>query len=235
MKLPVCLFVIVSLLLAGCVNKPTVYVYAKYLNDSQKKEVKDAFERAEQYQIKMNDFDLPASISDNTLLYSLLLRDPEFISLAEDLSAQAGFPISRTQGLTEGNHWYTKNSLALFLLPEKQDSNVLLFQQDLINRYEAKDCENVTSLTLASDGTFLLGVQTESDGYMQDEVKGTWKYRQYPFVELQKEGLTYAEYYFQIQQFSGNDVVGEVDYVELVSLNAGTLPDGCSFIVGVRH
>ncbi len=235
MKLPVCVLLVISVLLAGCASKPTVYVYAKYLNDSQKKEVKDAFERAEQYQIKMNDFDLPTSISDNTILYSLLLREPGFITLAEALSAEAGFPIRRTQGLTEGNHWYTKNSLALLLLPEKNGGNGLLFQQDLINQYEGKSCDNVTTLNLASDGTFLLGVQTESDGYMQDEVKGTWKYRQYPFVELQKEGLTYAQYYFEIQQFTGSDVVGEIDYVELVSLNAGTLPEGCSFIVGVRH
>ena len=235
MKLTVYLFAIVSILLAGCASKPTVYVYAKYLSESQKKEVKEAFEESEQYQIILNDFDMPASISENTLLYSLLLRDPEFIALAEALSVEAGFPIKRTQGMTEGNHWYTKNSLALFLLPENNGSNLVLFKQDLINRYEGKQCENVTALNLESDGTFLLDVQPQSGGYLEDSVKGTWKYRQYPFVELQKAGLTYAEYYFEIQPFTGSDVVGEIDYVELVSLNAGSLPGGCSFIVGTRR
>ncbi|TPV57847.1 hypothetical protein FJ444_11830 [Aestuariibacter sp. GS-14] len=235
MKLPVYLMVMASLFLAGCANKPTVYVYAKYLSESQKKEVKETLEESKQYQIKMNDFDMPASITENTLLYSLLLRDPEFIALAEELSVEAGFPIKRTQGMTEGNHWYTKNSLALFLLPEDNGSNLVLFKQDLINRYEGKQCENVTALNLDNDGTFVLDVQPQSDGYMKDSIKGTWKYRQYPFVELQKEGLAYAEYYFEIQQFTGSDVVGEIDYVELVSLNAGSLPGGCSFIVGTRR
>ena len=63
MKLTVYLFAIVSILLAGCASKPTVYVYAKYLSESQKKEVKEAFEESEQYQIILNDFDMPATSS----------------------------------------------------------------------------------------------------------------------------------------------------------------------------
>ncbi len=228
------LVIFFTLMLSGCSNNTTVYLYAKYLDDNQIEEVKNTFERSEKYRVEINKFDFPTTITENTLLYSLLLREPQAIDMASDLSSSAGFPILRTQGLTEGNHWYTKNSIALFLFPKNKDNKLVFFQQDLVNEYKGQNCDTATSLKLNKNGLFNLAISSADNGSVNESVNGTWKYRQHPFLELKTKGATYSEYYFEIKQFRGTDKVSEIDYVELVSLNTGSLPEGCSFLVGTR-
>ncbi|NVK56556.1 MAG: hypothetical protein HWE26_13160 [Alteromonadaceae bacterium] len=222
------------LFLCGCANNPTIYVYAKYLNSTEKEKIKAVFVGTDKYRVELNELDLPTTIANNTLLYSPLLRDPNAIESVAELAAIAGYPVQRTQGLTQGNHWYTKNSLALFLLPSNRNARQGLFLQDLVNKYEAKHCEPANSLLLAKDGSFKLISESDQDAGNNDLHSGTWKYRQYPYVELQLYGSSYADYYFQIKQFEGADKVSAIQFIELVSLNADMLPEGCSFIVGTR-
>ncbi|MEG3765360.1 hypothetical protein [Alteromonas sp. 14N.309.X.WAT.G.H12] len=222
-----------SVLFFGCSSQPTVFVYAKYLDNQQREDVTRTFEQSGKYQVELNEFDFPTSVTTNTLLYSLLLRDPDTIDAAADLSASAGFPIQRTQGLTQGNNWYTKNSMALFLLPAHLGSQAPFFVQDLVHDYLADNCDVAQSLTLAKDGTFSLQFATPNHGATKESVHGTWKYRQYPFVELQSRDSPYADFYFEIEQFRGADKVSEIDYLKLQLLN-GSLPEGCAFLIGTR-
>jgi len=220
------------LLLSGCASKTTVHVYAKYLDSTQRDEISNAFDSSQRYRVQLNEFDFPASVTENTLLYSLILLEAEAIDIASYISATAGFTIQRIEGLSKGNHWYTKNSMALFLLPKNKDDKRMFFRQDLVNEYKAKDCGEATSLYLHKDGSFTLEMATKSTG--TDMVIGVWKYRQYPFLELKKKGATYADYYFEIKRFRDADKVSEIDFVELVSLNTGSLPENCSFLIGTR-
>lgn len=228
------LLIFFVLLLSGCTSKPTVYVYAKYLDNNQKQEIKTIFEGTEQYRVEINEFDFPVNMVESTLLYSLLLQEPENINTVSDLSASTGFPIYRTQGLTLGNHRYTKNSIALFLLPKNNDRKLAFFQQDLVNEYKGEDCGTATSLKLNPNGSFNLTIAPNGNADVRDSVNGIWKYRQYPFLELQKKGAAYADYYFEIKQFRDSDKVSKIEFLELISLNTGSLPDGCSFLVGTR-
>ncbi|MDC8829291.1 hypothetical protein [Alteromonas gilva] len=233
MKRLVCVAVLAASFMVGCANHPTVYVYGKYLDNKQKESVKRAFEGSEQFNIEFNEFDFPVSITQNSLLYSPLLQHPDAISIASALSASAGFPVQRTQGLTQGNHWYTKDSLALYLLPEDIDVSTLLVHRDLAKRYQPQGCPRAIALTLHPDGKFNL--QTKEDKqHVEQVITGKWKYRQYPFIELQKDGDNYSEYYFEIKQFKGADQVSEIHYLQLVSLNPGYLSPGCSFVNGTR-
>ena len=225
-------FIFITFFLSGCTNQPTVYVYAKYLNDNQKKEIQNKL-KSEKYQVELNGFDFPTTITENTIIYSLLLREPEMINKAIESAADAGLPVHRTQGLTEGNHWYTKNSIALFLFPENRDRKHGLFRQDLINDYKGENCGKEFTLSLKKDGSFKLVVPSEDKPNRQSD-EGKWMYRQYPFIELQKKESSYADYYFEITQYKGRDKVSEIEFIKLISLNSGSLPEECSFLHGVR-
>ena len=108
---------ILLLLLPGCSSKPTVYVYAKYLDDNERNKLTNNLTK-EGLDVKSNEFDFPSTVTSNTVLYSLLLQEPDAIDKTSEIADTLGFPIHSVQMLTQGNHWYTKNSLALFLLPE---------------------------------------------------------------------------------------------------------------------
>lgn len=116
--------VLLCFFLSACASKTTVYVYAKYLDTTQKEEIKNVFDSSQTFRVQFNEFDFPAIVTENTLLYSLILLEPETIDAAAALSTTTCFPIKYTQGLSQGNHWYTKNSMALFLLPEGKDNKL---------------------------------------------------------------------------------------------------------------
>tara|TARA_R110002124_G_scaffold230463_3_gene395578 strand:- start:29 stop:736 length:708 start_codon:yes stop_codon:yes gene_type:complete len=228
------LLIFFVLFLFGCTNKPTVHVYAKYLDDIQRNEIIDSFEQSTKYHVEINEFDFPATIEANTLLYSLLLRESETINIASDISASAGFPIQRIQALTQGNHWYTKDSVALFLIPKNRDRTSTFFPQDLVNKYIGKNCDTTTYLTLNKNRSFQLVIEAGGNRNVGEVINGIWKYRQYPFLELQREGADYSEDYFEIKQFRESDKVSQIDFVELISLSTGNLVKGCSFLFGRR-
>lgn len=222
-------------MLCSCTSKPTIYVYAKYLNDHQRKKINDTIVQSQRFHVEINDFALPTDISQNTLLYSILLLDPEAIDTASNLAASAGFPIKKYQALTQGNHWYTKNSMALFLLPKDKDAAQGLFQQDLVNTYKSKNCDKVAALILKKDGSFSLLMSPDVQTHNNSPIKGSWLYRQYPFIELQRETSSYADYYFEIKQYRASDNVSDINFIELKYLNAQSLiPEGCSFLIGTR-
>lgn len=234
MKQTVCLSLFFALFIAGCTTKPTAYVYAKYLSDIEKERLIKTFEQSDKFNMELNEFDVPVEITESTMLYSLLLRDPNTISEAAALAESAGFVLQRTQALTQGNHWYTKDSLALFLIPKRKGAVRRLFKQDLVHHYEGQRCGEGSVLTLNKNGTFALHLRQPNAKTLQ-LITGEYKYRQYPFIELQKDSLTYAEYYFEIEQFSETDQISKIDFIKLVSINPGSLPKECSFIIGTRR
>lgn len=103
-----------------------------------------------------------------------------------------------------------------------------------MNEYKGQGCKEASSLHLYEDGSFVLTITSKNTNNDSDIVDGIWKYRQFPFVELQKEGSAYADHYFEIKTFRDADRVSEIDFSELASLNSGILSEGCSFIFGTR-
>lgn len=219
--------------ITGCANQPHLYVYGKYLDGHQKQKIKYIVENAGYAQVHFNEFDFPTKINENTLLYSLFLNDPDAVATLSDLVSQAGFAIENYHEWAYGNHWYTNDSMALFLFPDSKDESVF-FTQDLINRYQGEDCGEITDLILNPEGTFRLIDAVANDENRNGSVTGRWQYRQYPYVELQSEGAPYADYYFKIMQFTNADQVSEVEFLQLVLIDAAALPEKCVFVVGKR-
>lgn len=220
------------ILLTGCSSPPTVYVYAKYLDENQKNILSTQFEK-ENYTVEFNRLDFPTTITENSMLYSLFLQDSELINRAKSIVENMGLPLENVNALTSGNHWYTKNSVALFLFPNNKSAVGAFFRQDLIQTYQAKDCGGDHLLVLNEDGTFTLIEKSFSEE--QQVTKGSWLYRQHPYVELQKDGAKYSEYYFEISGFTESDKVSEIEFVKLTYLNSSHFVEGCSFLYGLRR
>ena len=124
--------------------------------------------------------------------------------------------------------------MALFLFPENAQRDRVRLLVDLVSEYKAENCSNERTLILENDGTFTLQTVASGESNVVSTIRGQWKFRQYPFIELQQNGVDYAEYYFEIKQFTGADKVSEIDFVTLTSLNPRNLPDGCAFVMGTR-
>jgi hypothetical protein len=116
-----------AFLIGGCANNPTVHLYGKYLEESKLQALTEKF-KEQGLNVDANEFDFPTAVNSNTLLYSLLLRSPDVIDKAASIAELEGFPITNMQALTQGNHWYTKDSLALFLFPDGRKPNYSYFQ-----------------------------------------------------------------------------------------------------------
>ena len=223
------LLLFMVMFLSGCASNLKIHVYAKYLEEAEKQDIKSAFASLEDVQVELNEFDFPATVTQNTMLYSLLLSDPESIDAVSGVAESVGLPIGQIQEFSQGNHWYTNNSIALFLYPQNKEKTGPLFRQDLINTYQGQACGEAIALSLKEDGSFRLENKPSFD-----PVVGTWAYRQYPYVELKIKGSDYSSYYFEIQQTRDTDQISDIDIVKLHSLNTGYLPEGCAFLVGTR-
>ena len=221
------------LLISGCASNPTVYLYGKYLEPSKVQVLSEQL-MDQGLNVEVNDFDFPTSVSTNTLLYSLLLQSPEAIDNTTSIAENAGYPINSVQSLTQGNHWYTKNSLALFVFPDGHRPLGALLAQDLAHIYTADGCGDGQRLTLNKDGSYTLTLQTPTSS---EDVKGKWKFRQFPYLELQEPNSPYANYYFEISRVDSQDKISKLDLTQLHLLNANSanpLAKECVFTYGVR-
>ncbi len=181
------------------------------------------------------------------MLYSLLLQEPDAIDKTSEVADNLGFPIHSVQMLTQGNHWYTKNSLALFLLPEGGRPDGTLLSQDLVHKYQADNCSENTVLTLNPNGTFELILSdnnssaqknnSNSSNSVLKRASGQWKLRQFPYLELQEDGANYANFYFEISQSKEIDQISEIHFINLTTINVNSttpLPLTCVFTYGER-
>ena len=141
-------FLIWVLLQTGCSSVPVVHVYAKYLSAAQIKQLKMSLTSSGEYRVVTNDFNFPASITENTMIYPIILEDPVVIDDVAELVSSAGHPVENFQAMTKGNHWYTNNTLALFIYPEISEEKNWILWQDLIGVYLGQECGAFNRLEL---------------------------------------------------------------------------------------
>ena len=120
------------------------------------------------------------------------------------------------------------------MFPDGNRPHGTLLAQVLIHSYIANGCGNGERLALYKDGTYTLTLQTPTSS---EDVKGKWKYRQFPYLELQEPNSPYANYYFEISRVESEDKVSKLDLTHLHLLNANStnpLASECVFTYGVR-
>jgi hypothetical protein len=216
--------------LVSCASKPTIYVYGKYLSEVEVAQLERKLIE-ENFNVKVNELDFPTTISTNAILYSFMLKEPSTIDTVTEISEQLNMPIKSISSLKEGNHWYTKNALALFIFPQSTDKLGDLLMQDLVHRYQAEDCDSAIELHLYKDGSYHLSNIDESLG----QQTGRWHYRQYPYLELQEKGANYSSHYFEISQSLEKDQISEIKITQLIPLSSYIIPQDCLFRFGLRQ
>ncbi|MFQ3237401.1 MAG: hypothetical protein ACI9C4_002985 [Paraglaciecola sp.] len=132
--------------------------------------------------------------------------------------------------LVSGNHWYTKDSIALFLITSEANANGQIMKPDLAQTYTSRDCDKSIALNLDDDGNYQLARELWSDE-QQLLCKGKG---QYPYVELRPEKGKSGYRYYEIFQAVEVDKVSEIQMLKLVPLQSHQLVGDCKFAFGLR-
>ncbi|MGB0937135.1 MAG: hypothetical protein ACPGTQ_06735 [Colwellia sp.] len=75
------------------------------------------------------------------LLYSPFIQGDEPLERLTHSLSELGWTVPNVQALMAGNHWYSKDSVGLFLLPEGVKQGAKIAHQDLANDYESRNCD----------------------------------------------------------------------------------------------
>ncbi|MCF6440422.1 hypothetical protein L1077_13375 [Pseudoalteromonas luteoviolacea] len=226
-----CLLCVFILFLAGCANTTTVHIYAKYIPDESLIQLKQALEE-NGFNVETNTLAFPTSISRNTMLHSLMLQDPNAVETAKHTANKSGFKISDIQALKEGNHWYTKNAIAIYPFPKDKQNSPLL-KADLAQHFKTTSCDSEYKLKLHKNGAYELSGQNiseENKGFL----KGTWHYVQYPYMELRPyKGISWSRY-FEIHQLVTRDKISEIELIQLKPIEKHYVSQHCVYEFGTR-
>ncbi|GGF64926.1 hypothetical protein GCM10011338_16600 [Alteromonas lipolytica] len=218
--------------LLACAHQPTVYLYAKYLTPQERESLEEALGNKE-FAVQSNNFEFPTTIEQNTILYSLVLSKPALLTHIEQVTEANGFTISRQQAMTEGNHWYTKDSAALFLY-SLEGAKKGLRKADVARSYIASGCDTDITLTLQNDGSYqFLG--TIADAFQKQHATGTWLFRQRPYVELRATGADYSSQYFEVSREYTRDQISALTFIRLTPLQSYLLDSDCVLEFALRE
>jgi hypothetical protein len=224
--------IFITLFIIGCVNQPKVHVYARYLSNV---EIENISKEIEEFGLTpvINDLDFPATITSSSIIYSPLLRNSSNVDSLISAMNSIGISVSSVDPLVSGNHWYTRDSIALLVFNKESVSNGRIRTRDLANKYKSIGCEKFIQLELKENGRY----QLISDTWINFDLslsKGTWEYRQYPYIELRPEKGERWYRYYEIVEKVEEDKVGQIEMLKLVPLDTHQLAGDCHFVHGIR-
>lgn len=231
------IIIFASILLSAC-SSTTVHLYGRYLSEAQIEKVKDGLEKTG-VKVKTNTLSFPESINQSTLLYSPFIQQENGLENITNSLSKLNWTIADVQMLVANNHWYKKDSVGLFLLPEGMTQNDRIVSRDLVNEYTSRNCKMGVSVQLNQDNTYEMffseipDLRTEYFRNRIDYLKGSWKVRSYPYIELTSFNDRWW-FYFEIQRKTETDKVSDIDIIELAPLDEYKLFPNCSFTYGVR-
>ncbi len=165
-------------LLGGCASTSTVHVFAKYLNDEEVTQVKQALEQSD-YKVVINHYEFPTSVERSAVIYSPMHSNPKRV---ETLMALVDKRLGRKTDLIylkSENHSYTKDNIGLYLFGDNQSRQSLLQREGIIAAgldytYSAQGCQTLAfgELTLELDGHFTL--ITAAENAPEQSQTGQW-------------------------------------------------------------
>ncbi|MDK2598285.1 hypothetical protein [Pseudoalteromonas obscura] len=217
--------------IAGCANTTTVHIYAKYIPNEASINLRAALEE-KGFAVETNTLDFPTTISRNTILHSLMLQDPDALQLVKQTAQNSGFKTTNIQALKEGNHWYTKNSIAIYPFPKDKQNSPLL-KADLVREFETSSCGSTFKLNLLQNGAYEISGSTiaQEDPAL---LKGTWHYAQYPYMELRPyKGIGWSRY-FEHRQMTTQDKVSQIKLIQLNPIEPHHVSKHCVYEFGTR-
>jgi hypothetical protein len=221
---------LVCFIVSAC-SSTKIHLYTRYLSAGETQGVTKNLEKLG-FDVIANTLVFPDDIKQSTLLYSPFVEGENSINVLIDSLEQSGWVVSNIKPIFAGNHYYTKNSVGLLLLPEGVVKNDQVPAQDLANEYESKQCERSIKLRLNSDKTYQF--LYANNAYNENEqLKGYWQITSYPYIELISLNKGWR-FYYEIHKNIESDVVGKIEFIELKPVDDQyTLPI-CSYVYGIR-
>jgi len=233
----------ISILLMCCFilscSSTKVHLYTRYLSADETEVVTRNLEQLG-FDVIANTLVFPDDVEQSTLLYSPFVEGEDSINILIDSLDKSGWLVANVKHIFAGNHYYTKNSVGLLLLPDGLVKNDQVTVQDLANEYESKKCESSIKLRLNSDATyqFLYSNNNDNDNDNDnddenEQLKGNWQVTSYPYIELTSSNKVWR-FYYEIHKSIDSDVVGKVELIELKPIDEHYKLPRCGFIYGIR-
>lgn len=227
------LFGVYFTILVGCSSRPDVHLYARYMDKQQEEIISSKIEEAG-FNIKLNSLRFPTEISDSTIIYSPLILDSSNVDILVETIKSLGIEVNSVIPFVSGNHWYKKNSLAVFIVPNDGSLDDTVMREDLTNIWSANECEIAIVLTLNEDGKYKL-TGDKLEGFDPLLTSGTWLYRQFPYIELRPhKGESWYSYY-EISRYQEEDQISKIDMLNLKPLESHQIAGDCNFEFGSRY
>lgn len=221
---------LICFFLLSC-SSTKVHLYTRYLSEQETDIITKALEEYD-FEVVANSLDFPDDIQQSTLLYSPFVKGEDSLNILIDTLENLSWTVPVVQPLFAGNHYYTKNSVGLLLLPDGLKQSDKILPQDLVNDYEAKKCEISVKLRLNRDDTYQLSYSDAS--YSQPEhLKGSWNIPSYPYIKLISANKIWS-FYFEIQKKIDIDLIGKIEIIQLKPVDKHHVFPNCSFTSGVR-
>ncbi|WP_448212729.1 hypothetical protein [Colwellia sp. MEBiC06753] len=246
-------------LLNGC-STTTVHLYGKYLTNEQQQQVITLLAN-EDVVVEVNHLDFPELIHSSAIIYSPFVANPNVVSNVKT-ALEPNWPINYISALKEGHHWFQQDTLGLFLVPEGVNPHSGQNLADLSLRYLSKKsfsenslsknglsesgysennlandnpdehCQSQLSLDLQRDGRYQFSDEIKDQSYSFGRL-GYWRIRAYPYIELKPKNNG-RWLYFEVEQLTETDQLGEVKLVKLVPMESYPGLGNCQFIFGER-
>lgn len=222
--------VLLCFLLVSC-SSTKLHLYTRYLSETEATEITKKLENAN-FDVVSNTLPYPDTVNESTLLYSPFIEHKEDLDNVLKLFATLGWNINSVNPLVSGNHWYKKNSIGILLLPKGLKQKDKIASQDLANIYESSNCNTSVKIQLNQNNTYQL-LFDKTINKQTNHLKGTWKMRSYPYLELTSNNKMWW-FYFKIEQKIIQDKVSKIEIIELHPEDKYKFFLGCSFVYGVR-
>lgn len=218
-------------LLVGC-STTTVHIYGKYLSEAQQKEIV-AIVKEQGLQAELNNLNFPSSVSHSSIVYSPMMNDTKSIEALIPSLEQSGWPILSSSALFTENHWFQKDTIGLFVVPDGVTPHSGESMVEIANTYKAVNCDQSLALVLKSNGQYYF-MNEDDEKVLEEFANGEWKIRSFPYIEM-KANKGYWWFYFTVKKNETTDVVGKIDLTTLEPVNDYSVFKGCQFQTGIRN
>ncbi len=220
-----------AFILAAC-QQTTVLIYARYLPEADVQNLTNKLEQAE-YQVEINEHPFPKGVANTAIIASPFLSDREALGNIEMILAQNQWPVYDVRTLTSENHWFTKETIGVFLLPEGIDPHEGTNVKDLSNNYTSRDCDNDVTLTLNPDGSYVITAQPV-EGLDPEVYDGQWSVRTPEYLELLTGAVYPINFYFHLAHNIEQDKVSKIKMISLRPVEPYDIFNQCELVHGTR-
>ncbi|MCP4991670.1 MAG: hypothetical protein GY928_38100 [Colwellia sp.] len=222
--------VLICFFVMAC-SSTKVHLYARYLSAQETEKVTKNIKKLG-FDVVANSLNFPDEIEQSTLIYSPFIEGENRVDILLESLSEVGWNISSVKPIFSGNHYYTKNSAALLLLPDGALQSDKVSKQDIANEYKSTTCELSMILRLNSDATYQF-LYSNKMPIQTEQLTGTWQVTSYPYIELVSSNK-FRRFYYEVQKSTRTDVVGKIDVIELKPIDDHYKLPKCSFAYGVR-